>query len=521
MWTKEETEYLIQNEKIKSPQGIADHLGKDKKVVLAKGKRLGLNLANKFEQWEIDIIKNNLDKTNKEISDLFLPHRTPDAIRHVCEKNHWLKIRGRQWVQEEINNFIALYPHKSFVELKDIFTNLTKAECQWMRDKYKLKKSENRSKQRYIENSQLAPLSWSEEKELLLISLYNETNNVKKTINLYQKQFAGNKFYLTNKMISLGLIPKDNIFLYKRMSAIDKEINLNDAFKYYKIMLSGKSKRGRSFSKEQTIFLFKYWMKVNSLKREILIKNDGLRKIFDSSLLSASIRSNFKHHYEFVMCLFDKPNDSIYPWDIGKQLPPYYFDNKHNVFWMIAIGIKRLLNDLVIQDILDVLLLSKNALSTYFNSSVIHKTKIMDYFDFCKIDYQSKNYKVYNNILFDSFEELNVFRYINSLGFNINKCNKKFKLYNPKHLESYIPDFIMYHGGSKVIIEYFGLYSDKVSLFEYKEKTHRKIEFYNDNNYYFIDLYPDDLNNNFVGVFNKIYDYFLNNFGCDVRAVTK
>ena len=82
--------------------------------------------------------------------------------------------------------------------------------------------------------------------------------------------------------------------------------------------------------------------------------------------------------------------------------------------------------------------------------------------------------------------------------------------YNKEFNESYIPDFII--KDKNIIIEYFGLYVDKNHEFieNYKRKTHRKIKYFiNIEGYEFIDLYPDDLKNDFEGVRKKLTPFIM------------
>jgi hypothetical protein len=113
----------------------------------------------------------------------------------------------------------------------------------------------------------------------------------------------------------------------------------------------------------------------------------------------------------------------------------------------------------------------------------------------------------------DSIEEKQIHDLIIKNIKNVNKPKKSndYKFVNKKHNEGYIPDWII---NENLIVEYFGLYVDKpVNDYQegYKNKTIRKIEYYNTlENYKFIPLFPKDLKNNYIGIINKFKNYEIN-----------
>lgn len=117
----------------------------------------------------------------------------------------------------------------------------------------------------------------------------------------------------------------------------------------------------------------------------------------------------------------------------------------------------------------------------------------------------------YNNQLFDSLEERNVYKYISeNICSNIVK-NKEIKFTNKKSNEGYVPDFIIYTTSKPIIVEYYGLYDEKSNtdfIKEYISKSCRKNEFYNSlKDYFFIPLYKEDMKNNFTKLNKKIIDF--------------
>lgn len=89
-------------------------------------------------------------------------------------------------------------------------------------------------------------------------------------------------------------------------------------------------------------------------------------------------------------------------------------------------------------------------------------------------------------------------------------------LYNPKHtdrtvtLNGMIPDWIVINENGTYIIEYFGMYAKRQygkssRVTDYIDKTHRKIEKYNQmKNFNYVFLYPKDIEDDFKGCREKI-----------------
>jgi len=89
-------------------------------------------------------------------------------------------------------------------------------------------------------------------------------------------------------------------------------------------------------------------------------------------------------------------------------------------------------------------------------------------------------------------------------------------IYNQIHtsrtieIDGMIPDWIILTNTGGLIVEYFGLYIERqygnnTRVTEYIDKTHKKIEKYKQiKGYRYLFLYPDDLNDNYKGVRQKI-----------------
>ena len=124
----------------------------------------------------------------------------------------------------------------------------------------------------------------------------------------------------------------------------------------------------------------------------------------------------------------------------------------------------------------------------------------------------------YDNNILDSNEEVVLYNYLKrDLGIPIESIplkTKKYRFYNETYNENYIPDFIIHTNDKNIIIEYFGLYvegsKNSKILKTYHSKTKRKVSFFNNLKMYdFIDLYPEDLKNDFEGVRNKLTPFIM------------
>ncbi|MNG04760.1 hypothetical protein D3C84_879150 [compost metagenome] len=88
-------------------------------------------------------------------------------------------------------------------------------------------------------------------------------------------------------------------------------------------------------------------------------------------------------------------------------------------------------------------------------------------------------------------------------------------IYNQKHtgrtitIDGMIPDWFVFTNKGVWIIEYFGMYDvrnkDNSRVRDYIKKTHRKLDKYKKlQGYNFIFLYPDDIDNDFLGCREKL-----------------
>lgn len=109
--------------------------------------------------------------------------------------------------------------------------------------------------------------------------------------------------------------------------------------------------------------------------------------------------------------------------------------------------------------------------------------------------------------VFDSFQEREVFLVLKRF-LDIKKNKERF-YYSERRC--YIPDYKIITPEKIYLVEYFGGYTfpknkkDEGVFAGYNNRTHRKVEYYKSlTDYGFIDLYPDDIKDDFKGVIDKI-----------------
>jgi len=247
----------------------------------------------------------------------------------------------------------------------------------------------------------------------------------------------------------------------------------------------------------------------------------------------------YSNPYNLLTLVF--PELNIQPWEMPSTPDAFWlsYDN-------FLLSVKFYVYDILNEDM-------RNNIEAYFSSKCIielfpklflqkfryHKEKtwkeilndIGIYYD------TNKNLKsTYDGEILKSMEEVKIYNFIHKkLNINTLKVIKGkyiFKCNNGID-KRYIPDFYITEINDiklnkPCIIEYYGLFindyrtvktlTDEI-LNNYKDKTNRKNDFYKNNpDIYFIDLYPQDLKNNFEGVRQKITSFFMSNFNIDINS---
>lgn len=125
----------------------------------------------------------------------------------------------------------------------------------------------------------------------------------------------------------------------------------------------------------------------------------------------------------------------------------------------------------------------------------------------------TKAIKKYKGFSFESSQELDVFKFIEK-NFTPTIEKNTVKYNSEKYNENYIPDFIIREIFGKklkkpLIIEFFGLYLEGDNFKKYRERTYRKVDYFTNNeDIFFIALYPEDIKDKFKGISKKLMSFF-------------
>lgn len=508
-WTEEELnklfEYKENGLKLDQIYNLFNGIYKKQSITYQLSK-VGLN-NYRWTLDELNYLKNICEgKTYKELESL-IPNRSRDSIEmkvRQLDLSHLIANGTTTWTDEEENILISKYPHSTNDELCLLIPKKTSGSINTHAQRLQLKKNINILNKIKTNNSRKSKLYWNKEKEKKLIS-FASSNDIHKIYALFPEHTSK---FIEQKMRELGLIDKTNLSKVKMIlnkNYLDN-LNLNDILLVYKKILSGDIE-GFSFinlDREQIIFVFKYYLKKSNLN---LKREDWLHVLFGDILGNAKLRdivkNNFSGYYEFITYCF--PQYKFKVWEFKKlDVPNNYWKEKRNCYYHIESIIHQLIQSNILNNKTDLFLLGMDNLKKFFNKTMISLCGwniFIEYFTSKGIDCSQCKALIYEDILFDSKEELEFYKELKSRGIKIKKCGKNTRFYNKKHREGYIPDFIV---NDDIIIEYFGLYGNN-NRFGYDEKTLRKIDFYSTlDEYQFIDAYPNDKRDNFDNIINKI-----------------
>lgn len=253
------------------------------------------------------------------------------------------------------------------------------------------------------------------------------------------------------------------------------------------------------------------------LKDKVIESIDDIpHKVDINTFKKYGLSSFLIHVYQGVSW---KAFNELYPnkWKIWEfnSCPNGFWDDVNNIYECTDWLIDKLFKDKIIKNISELPNVFSFKLFSHYNLARMYDKRDIVY------EYISKKYP--NELTIKSFEqciandgtrclskqEVIIHNLFLDNNINAKYCTKTTLFYNEEYNERYAPDWII---NDNIIVEYFGLYVDNYHSFtllkNYREKTGRKIKFYNSlNNYKFIDLYPQDIENNFKGLidkFNKI-----------------
>ena len=299
--------------------------------------------------------------------------------------------------------------------------------------------------------------------------------------------------------VSLGFNTYEEYINFKSSNKYIK--NLATAFKEYKNLFNKKQLRFSNgvVNKNDVVILFKYYLRKNNIdmSKENLLKQN-YSKLCEKSKLDNYIQKHYIGYYDFICTCFPKYNFKIWEFKI-LDCPNNYWNDKYNMFYCIRECIESMFKQNIISNYSELFQIPQDILVNYFHSSVAYfgnglKNNIITYLDFIKADYKID--KLYDGILFDSIEEIYVYKQLKCVNKEIIK-NTKMKFKNEKYNESYIPDFII---GDNIIVEYFGMYNENHNSKIYKrytQKANRKIKFFESlKGFIFIPIYPNDIYKN-------------------------
>jgi hypothetical protein len=149
----------------------------------------------------------------------------------------------------------------------------------------------------------------------------------------------------------------------------------------------------------------------------------------------------------------------------------------------------------------------------------------------------------FDNEEFDSYKEKDVYefiklntnlKYIESIGTQHYKGKYIFELDDDYEYTRFCPDFVINYiddNNKKVklskpiIIEYYGMYEENNPnslIKKYIQKTKTKEQFYKSrNDIYYIGLFPEDIEQNFKGLIEKLSSFFMFNFNINIHNTNK
>lgn len=487
-WTEDDMQFLRDNYKTMPLDEQSISLKRSVTSLMSKARKMGLKRGRYWTNLQKTILFDNLDKTYEELSEL-IPCKTLSEITAYCQNK---KIRTgsyqKKWSKEEEDILKQSTYSKTIEDVYDLIPHRSKDSI--------------RGKLQGMGISVKNEKYWTPYEEDYLRSNLSEKTVHEISIALNRSEVA-----IYKKASNLELILVRDEFVYYN--------NLSEVFNDYKKILSGEiGGFRRRYDPYYDIILFKYYLKKNNITpTKKWVYNIHFSIFLSECKLWGKIKSNWHSSFEFISACFPKYNLKEYNFKTLRVREGFWLKD-YNCYDNIRQGISELYTDNIIENDAQILDLDIETTYRYFHSSMIclRGIKIFyKYLEFYNIPYSNQVY--YDNTRFDSMEEMSVYKHI-KLNINNNIIKYTGKLfYNDLHKEGYYPDFILSFSNKKIIIEYFGLYkksseSHSDYIKDYNNKTHRKIEYFkNIKGYDFIDLYPEDLKNNYLGVSQKLASF--------------
>jgi hypothetical protein len=316
-----------------------------------------------------------------------------------------------------------------------------------------------------------------------------------------------------------GIVDKDNLTYEKlqiqcRINKLRDFLNMNDVYE----ILCGKE----YFLYPWKYKSLKYYSETIILNREIAVKvfnnyvnqyRIKINDVLDYDYMSVAERCCIAHHVsEDILSFVVDLNEKKYGGYKYKIKSVNYYKNKENRIFDLKWFIE---NDLKVN--IEKIPLYLTLTSMKNNSNTLHNVLKKYYkgiFEWVNEVYPDRfietDFKVgFIRNEFDSMEENQINEILNE--------NLKNVIYNQRNTDNTVtingmqPDWIVLTDSSCWLIEYFGMYNNKMAyntrVEEYIEKTHIKISKYDTLvNYKKLFIYLDDLKNNNLGLLEKIKD---------------
>lgn len=543
-----------------------------------------------YKKWtdeEIQFLKDNYNIISKDDLISQFPNRSYDSIQLKANKLGLYKIgfikkdNSKQWTQQEIQ-FLKNNSNKNINELCELFENRSKSAILNQLTKHKIKyakiirnktkqndyKINNSMRSNYLKNGIILDINKGCDTYTIIDWYYfilenkvteipKQVINKESTILLFRYVIENILNFRTREDI-LNIKVDDLRFnkLYFRKFKLPTELYkvINIIYPEYKIEPWELKMTGIKIFKDEsniidaiTWFLEKTNLNIEKIKNINKYIDCSVEHLFSKYGLSCLItKSYFNGYQNLFVWYFNKTGGNLSIHDFRYKTNNYWA-NKDNANYQMKKFIDYLFNNNLINNLKYDLpqYFSKNFLETtdYIMLSVcINKYKhYKNYYEWIiqlypDFNLNKEDFSIYIGLdgknKCDSLEEKKLFDYIYS---NLNIIDiksigiyKKYKFYNDKYNEYYIPDFIIKKYSDlifdkPIFIEYYGLYvpGNKCNMIiKYIEKTKRKNEFYkSQEDIYFIDIYPDDLKNNFRGVKNKLTSFFMYNFNMNISNI--
>lgn len=453
---------------------------------------------------ELETLKTCDGMTFAEIGKIF-PHKKHKAIEYKCNQLN-IKVLKKTifWTDGEDKILIEMSTGNSLEQLVQLIPGRTKSSIMSRCRKLGISYQSPIKKEKRIKSTN----SWNEQDLTTLTQNYPYLTISELCILLPHRSKASiqsKSKKLNLKKIETDEKPHKNV--NKKLKKITNKNSLLYVFTKYKAILEGKINRGLTNDKTQLKFLFKYYLRKNNIcmDRDYIINNYVIGHILQDAKLKTLVKRNFVNYYYFMCFCF--PLYNLQEWEFKNlDVSPDFWENKENRFNCIETNLKKLIDKGLLENEVEVLSLPIEVLREYFHGTLLYKFKKQAFNEFLTekgFKYDEEEFKFLDGYQFDSHEELYLYKFIKNLGISISKPSMRDKIFNPKYDESYIPDFII---NEDIYVEYYGLWKENgiEKSKGYRDKTIRKNDFYENNNYKFLAIYPKDLKLSSNDLKNKI-----------------